>query len=259
MIYFPLFGYLLAPSGQLIAILILTPMLFWAVYFAFKLRHVGYWDNGIFPPTLPFKEKNLMEAYVCLAVSLILINKEKPKGKIRYVHDYLGKYFHLKKGNMAHSFVSAMHSPIAADTVTRWLKRKVKTEGELSQVIYFLAGIAFVDGQLVQKENEFLIKINHQLGLSEGNLTRILSIFASYEQQKRDSQEKVISPPPYYLYYQILGVGSDADKGEIKKAYRNLVKIHHPDNFATSPQSQQRIAADKFMEIQRAYEELMGR
>ncbi len=30
-------------------------------------------------------------------------------------------------------------------------------------------------------------------------------------------------------HYQILGIGSTATQGEIKKAYRRLVKIHHPD------------------------------
>ena len=41
---------------------------------------------------------------------------------------------------------------------------------------------------------------------------------------------------------------------EIKKAYRTLVKKHHPDRFATNSIEQQKIAESRFIEIQKAYE-----
>jgi hypothetical protein len=48
--------------------------------------------------------------------------------------------------------------------------------------------------------------------------------------------------------YTILGVSSNATKQEIKDAYRDLVKIHHPDVGGES---------EMFIEIQAAYEFLM--
>lgn len=47
--------------------------------------------------------------------------------------------------------------------------------------------------------------------------------------------------------YEILGVSKDASQDEIKKAYRNLVKVHHPDKGGSD---------DKFKEISQAYETL---
>lgn len=48
-------------------------------------------------------------------------------------------------------------------------------------------------------------------------------------------------------YYKILGVTSDANQGDIKKAYRNLVKVHHPDVGGSE---------DNFKNISQAYETL---
>mgnify|MGYP006274248723 FL=1 len=52
-------------------------------------------------------------------------------------------------------------------------------------------------------------------------------------------------------YYEILGVSRDADKKDIKKAYRKLTKKYHPDLNKDDPQ-----AEDKFKEVSEAYEVL---
>ncbi len=53
-------------------------------------------------------------------------------------------------------------------------------------------------------------------------------------------------------HYEILGIPENADKNEIKKAYRRLVKQHHPDK---NP-GDSIIASEKFKEVQEAYEAL---
>jgi curved DNA-binding protein len=50
-------------------------------------------------------------------------------------------------------------------------------------------------------------------------------------------------------YYQVLGVQKTATQDEIKSAYRNLAKLHHPDRNLNNPES-----TDKFQQIQTAYE-----
>lgn len=55
----------------------------------------------------------------------------------------------------------------------------------------------------------------------------------------------------YKDYYQILGVGRNADEKEIKRAYRKLAKQYHPD---TNPGDAE--AEKKFKEVNEAYEVL---
>ena len=55
--------------------------------------------------------------------------------------------------------------------------------------------------------------------------------------------------------YQILGVSETASMDEIKKAYRKLSRIYHPDANVNNPNKDQ--AEAKFKEIQAAYQQIV--
>ena len=52
-------------------------------------------------------------------------------------------------------------------------------------------------------------------------------------------------------HYEVLGVARDATQEDIKRAYRNLARKHHPDANPSDP-----AAVDRFKEVGRAYEVL---
>lgn len=58
--------------------------------------------------------------------------------------------------------------------------------------------------------------------------------------------------------YGVLGVSRGASDREIKKAYRNLSRKYHPDSFANSPASEANAAAEKFKQIQEAYNQIVN-
>ena len=55
--------------------------------------------------------------------------------------------------------------------------------------------------------------------------------------------------------YSILGVSRDASDEDIKKAYRKLSRIYHPDANINNPNKDQ--AEAKFKEIQQAYQQII--
>lgn len=58
--------------------------------------------------------------------------------------------------------------------------------------------------------------------------------------------------------YTVLGVSENASDEEIKKAYRNLAKKYHPDNYDDSNPLKD-LAAEKMREINEAYDTLRNR
>ena len=54
--------------------------------------------------------------------------------------------------------------------------------------------------------------------------------------------------------YKILGVSEDASDDEIKKAYRELARKYHPDNYHDNPLED--LAQEKMKEINAAYEQI---
>ena len=57
-------------------------------------------------------------------------------------------------------------------------------------------------------------------------------------------------------YYDILGISYDAPPKEVKEAYRDLVKVWHPDRFRNENRRLQERANEKLKEINDAFEKL---
>lgn len=233
------------------------------VLYFYKTRHARSWRKGIYPPKLKLTEDNLLEAYLALGSLLVLTDYRTSKTKTKFINSYFNRYFIRANYNFGDSLLFSLRYPIKIDTVCDWLTQQLVTEGERSQVIYFLAGIAMMDQKISQRELQFLDVVNQKLGLPSQNLERIISMYKEYqsnneqrqnEEQKTRTASKRKSSFDAKRFSEILHLSSKPDLVELKANYRKLAKEHHPDVFSQASEAQQRLAQASFQEIQAAYE-----
>ncbi len=256
------FDDILELPDYVVGIFFFTPIVIGLAVYFYGTRYARTWKKGIFPPKLKFNEDNLLEAYLALGARMILLDYSNSKGITKYINEYFKRYFPKSNYNFADSLVFSMKHPIQVETVCSWLEHHLKDEGSRAQVIYFLTGMVIHEGKLQKKELQFLLVINELLGLDKKNLERIIATYSSYqetrkkeEQRKRDlDRTELISQ-----YKRVLGVSLDANEEQIRKAYKKLVKLHHPDVFANSSKAQQKLAEEQFIKIRAAYEFLTGK
>lgn len=117
------------------------------------------------------------------------------------------------------------------------------------QMMQFLVNLAYIDGTLSHAEEAMLRTVSALLHFSNDEFTAILERFGSFHTNsiKESSLEQA---------YALLEVSRDCTEDELKKAYRALVKQHHPDIVKAQGASEDYIqaATAKVQEINAAYE-----
>lgn len=239
-----------------------APVIYWIIKFIYKRRLDHLWASGFFPKQLAFKREHLMEAYICLAARMIQSDTEDAGEKVRYMNNYFQRYFPKVNYNFSESISYSYRHPIKIGTVAHWLNLHIHNREQRMQVMYFLAGLAIVDGRLLKAEIKILRLLNDFLELSPKDFDSIIAMYQQQqERQKNHHKQNTVSTISnkerlILLSSKVLGISEFASMDEVKKAYRSLVKIHHPDKFANESTDQQRIAEERFIEIQKAYENL---
>lgn len=111
--------------------------------------------------------------------------------------------------------------------------------------------------------NLLLLALCYQISLVENYLGEatesllkqvVILLGLSYDQHNkiRIKYSLAILKTPYH----VLGISSDASNEEVKKAYRSLISVCHPDRVAHEGDEATEAAHLKFLEIQAAYQEL---
>ena len=112
------------------------------------------------------------------------------------------------------------------------------------QIIHFLFGVALSDNEVHQQEINLINKIASYLNVSSQDFKSISAMFLKSD----DLIEK---------YYNILEVDKTSTLSEIKKSYRKLVMKYHPDKLQGVSEDIVKLANEKFLAIQEAYEKVV--
>ncbi|NRA13037.1 MAG: DnaJ domain-containing protein [Crocinitomicaceae bacterium] len=211
------------------------------------------WDKKSFFFGKEYNSDNLMEAHVSLAARMIQLDVEDAGKKVIYMHNYFRRKFRYSEFKFQDALTDCYSNPVDEKLVIKWLNIHISDRSKKMQIMYFLAGLAHVDGSINSREMKMLHSINGLLNLSPKEFQSVIGMYQ--QRQRRKAQpSSYTKKSALKLACEILGISEQASKDEIKKAYRKLVKIHHPDRFENESQDQQDLAVERFIEIQKAYE-----
>lgn len=223
-----------------------------------NIKNDRAWDHNLMMNEQQIKQEPphdpLLEAYISLGALMVRKDSSSYREKILYLNSYFARHFPHSHYDFGRSFTASLKRPIHPRTVSKWLRRKLPQREQRLQIMYFLAGLSNVDGAMNQREIALLKEINELLKLSAEDLDSIIAIYTQQQERTKSSESPSSRIAAVKLAYRIMGVSENTSKDEIKKAYRRLVKLHHPDVFATKGKEHQEIAAKRFIEIQKAYE-----
>jgi DnaJ like chaperone protein len=127
--------------------------------------------------------------------------------------------------------------PIPLDATCQTLAMHTQPQVRI-QLLHYLFGIGMADGNLSSMEIDQISAIASKLGLDSAQFNEVKEKF------HRDTGKD----------YAVLGITKAATETEIKKAYRKLAVQYHPDKVGSLTASEQEVAANKFREIQEAYD-----
>ncbi len=108
------------------------------------------------------------------------------------------------------------------------------------QLMHFMFGIAHADGHVHSSEERVIQQIASYLGISSRDYQSLRAMFY------KDASSA----------YKILEVSKNVTEDELKKAHRRMVKKYHPDKLKDLGEAQMKIGETKFIEVQKAYEQI---
>lgn len=130
--------------------------------------------------------------------------------------------------------------------------------------------IAATPGPIPLRQYAALLDLSFGLGFHTDALARLREIYGfEYVDHAKDgrprSADRGGGGAPLFDRSQrarpellgVFGLSGEVTRQEIGTAYRKLAAQHHPDRFHGAPQEEQNAAAARFIELTRAYEELL--
>lgn len=246
------------------AIFVLILIVVGAIYFRNQNASAESWERGIIPSSFRYNADNEMEVIIALAGLIIRKDFRNINEKRKFLNQFFNRYYIDNNYDFSDSLRESYKHPIKVHSAANWFIKHKVTEKRKVNIVQLLINISMEDGELNTPEFETLKYIHTSLKLPIEEFDRLISVHI-IEQQRR--QEEARSKQSQYSNYskeskrdhcfKILGIAPTTDQAIIKKAYRALAKEYHPDRFQNDTPIQQKMANEKFIAIQTAYDYLI--
>lgn len=129
------------------------------------------------------------------------------------------------------------------------------------QMVNYLVKIVTIDGYLSTNEIKVLSHICKGIDLTAVQLRSILAMHSFITEEQHHNQQKQYQKQKEYTpksrlrsSYLVLGISPSSSVSDIKKAYRKLVVLYHPDKTGHLSEQFQIESKDKFLKVNDAYD-----
>ncbi len=175
-----------------------------------------------------------------LAAAVMKADGKVVKAELDYVKAFLLKNFGQSNAEQQLILLrNILKQEIPLYDVCQQIKQNMAYSSRL-QLLHFLFGISISDGHADASEISVIETIATYLQISGPDYKSVKAMFI------KDTKSA----------YNVLGVFPDVTDEELKKAYRKMAILHHPDKVAHLGADVQKAAKEKFQSISEAYEEI---
>lgn len=231
------------------------------ILFIVSARTDRYWRKGKIPPSFGYDRDNEMEIIIALAGVIIRKDFRDVLQKRQFLYDYFARYFTMENYNFTDSLRDSYKYPLKIEEIAHWFNKHNLSDQAKLNIVQLMIDMAVLDGELNGHEYTTIKHFHNLLKLPIVEFDRMMHIHMQQEERRRERERKQANTQSNYrresaksLACKILGVNITDSTDVIKKAYRQLVKEHHPDKFSNGTEIQKKMAHERFLEIQKAYE-----
>ncbi len=175
-----------------------------------------------------------------LSAAVMKADAKVVKSELDYVRGFFIRQFGEEEGSRLVSMLrEILKQDIRVQDVSAQVGQYMDYSTKLT-LLHFLFGIAAADGEFHPDEVSMIGTIAGYMGISNQDFESVKAMF--------------VKSPNWA--YTVLEITPDASDDELKKAYREMAKKHHPDMVAQLGDDIKRSATEKFQKISAAYEEI---
>jgi len=191
---------------------------------------------------------------VILSAAVMKADNRIMKSELEFVKSYLVRQFGQEQ---AKELVTALKEVLKTDVPVRQVCLQIRSHMSHPmrlQLMHYLFGVGYADGNVHRVELNTLNTIARYLGISQKDFFSINAMFGG--QGSQSGARPGSSSLGLSSAYKILEIESNVSDDEVKKAYRKMAKKYHPDKVASLGPNFQNAAKEKFQKVQQAYEEV---
>lgn len=218
-------------------------------------------SKSFLPPATRNKQVTALKIHLLLAAWLLKKNSVYSSEKEAYVVDYVNQKFKISEEEARLELLNFTLESIHIRSVANWVISSLKEKEERMELIEFLICTLYASKtDLIDREFTALVRFAELIGVHADYVEKriiaqrkvLLGEVAGQERWHKFTNKQVRRK----LALAVFDLLGDATEEEVKKAYRSMVKRYHPDRQQGKTPEEKAENANKFLEIQEAYEEL---